>query len=256
MIRTKSEDAVSPVIGVMLMLVVTIIIAAVVAAFAGGVGADAEPAPVTVLNVEGASAGYIETVPGTTTFKEGKKWIDLPSKYYGDENGNQITYTDDESDKHAKSIKYWYGCDSSGNPVVRIAVYFEWDEDNNEWSRSYTSGNSAYEAYGDPKNYEEYLDTGKPTEKQISENTVTINCLHGDSIDLSKASVKVYKDNGNLIHEQKLSDSAKTFGPGDTITVTLNTNSIDFTKGKSVEIEVLYGEHILVSKELTVTSEW
>ena len=33
----KQEDAVSPVVGVMLMLVVTIIIAAVVAAFAGGV---------------------------------------------------------------------------------------------------------------------------------------------------------------------------------------------------------------------------
>ena len=32
----KGEDAVSPVVGVMLMLVVTLIIAAVVSAFAGG----------------------------------------------------------------------------------------------------------------------------------------------------------------------------------------------------------------------------
>ncbi len=51
MIRKKSEDAVSPVIGVMLMLVVTIIIAAVVAVFASGVGGDIEPAPTTVLDV-------------------------------------------------------------------------------------------------------------------------------------------------------------------------------------------------------------
>ena len=51
MIRKKSEDAVSPVIGVMLMLVVTIIIAAVVAVFASGVGGEIEPVPTTVLDV-------------------------------------------------------------------------------------------------------------------------------------------------------------------------------------------------------------
>jgi len=39
------EHAVSPVVGVMLMLVVTIIIAAVVSAFAGGMGAGKEKAP-------------------------------------------------------------------------------------------------------------------------------------------------------------------------------------------------------------------
>ena len=62
MIRTKSEDAVSPVIGVMLMLVVTIVIAAVVAAFAGGLGADAETAPTTVLDVHDLSTGHMETM--------------------------------------------------------------------------------------------------------------------------------------------------------------------------------------------------
>ena len=41
----KAEDAVSPVIGVMLMLVVTIIIAAVVSGFAGGLAEGAEAAP-------------------------------------------------------------------------------------------------------------------------------------------------------------------------------------------------------------------
>lgn len=48
----RKEDAVSPVIGVMLMLVVTIVIAAVVAAFAGGIATDTEPSPSVVLNAE------------------------------------------------------------------------------------------------------------------------------------------------------------------------------------------------------------
>jgi len=43
--RKSSERAVSPVVGVMLMLVVTIIIAAVVSAFAGGLTAGKEKAP-------------------------------------------------------------------------------------------------------------------------------------------------------------------------------------------------------------------
>ena len=50
-ILKKKEDAVSPVIGVMLMLVVTIVIAAVVAAFAGGLGGDVEMAPTAVLDI-------------------------------------------------------------------------------------------------------------------------------------------------------------------------------------------------------------
>lgn len=53
----KSDDAVSPVIGVMLMLVVTIIIAAVVAAFATGmVGDTSGPAPNAKMDVEIYSA--------------------------------------------------------------------------------------------------------------------------------------------------------------------------------------------------------
>ena len=47
--KSNKEDAVSPVIGVMLMLVVTIVIAAVVAAFASGLGGDVEAAPTAVI---------------------------------------------------------------------------------------------------------------------------------------------------------------------------------------------------------------
>lgn len=50
MIR-NSDDAVSPVVGVMLMLVVVIIIAAVVSAFAGGIGTDTRKAPQVSLRV-------------------------------------------------------------------------------------------------------------------------------------------------------------------------------------------------------------
>ncbi|MEN6610488.1 MAG: type IV pilin N-terminal domain-containing protein [Methanoregulaceae archaeon] len=46
------ENAVSPVVGVMLMLVVTIIIAAVVSAFAGGLSGTQQKAPNAVLDVE------------------------------------------------------------------------------------------------------------------------------------------------------------------------------------------------------------
>lgn len=47
----KNDHAVSPVIGVMLILVVTVIIAAIVAAFAGGLGQTSEPAPVASIDV-------------------------------------------------------------------------------------------------------------------------------------------------------------------------------------------------------------
>ena len=44
--RSDRDSAVSPVVGVMLMLVVTIIVAALVAAFAGGIGTTTEAAPI------------------------------------------------------------------------------------------------------------------------------------------------------------------------------------------------------------------
>ncbi|MDP2843727.1 MAG: type IV pilin N-terminal domain-containing protein [Acetobacterium sp.] len=46
------ENAVSPVVGVMLMLVVTIIIAAIVSAFAGGLGSSQDKVPQVTLKAE------------------------------------------------------------------------------------------------------------------------------------------------------------------------------------------------------------
>ena len=71
-ILKKKEDAVSPVIGVMLMLVVTIVIAAVVAAFAGGLGSDVEMAPTAALDIDVKSDGTvkIEHLSGETLTNE------------------------------------------------------------------------------------------------------------------------------------------------------------------------------------------
>lgn len=61
MIRQK-DAAVSPVVGVMLMLVVTIIIAAVVSAFAGGMGSEQHKTPQTTMTVK----SVIQSIGGTT----------------------------------------------------------------------------------------------------------------------------------------------------------------------------------------------
>ncbi|WOX55512.1 type IV pilin N-terminal domain-containing protein [Methanoculleus palmolei] len=65
------DEAVSPVIGVMLMLVVTIIIAAVVSAFAGGMTGDVQKAPqASVVPTEFVVKGVIDT-DATSAFGQG-----------------------------------------------------------------------------------------------------------------------------------------------------------------------------------------
>nr|WP_319376555.1 type IV pilin N-terminal domain-containing protein [uncultured Methanoregula sp.] len=56
-----ADSAVSPVVGVMLMLVVTIIIAAVVSAFAGGMGSEQHKTPQVSLNAKSS----IQNIQGT-----------------------------------------------------------------------------------------------------------------------------------------------------------------------------------------------
>lgn len=58
MTQNKSEDAVSPVIGVMLMVVITVVIAAVITVFATGLVTDTKPAPNAVLDVKIYSKYY------------------------------------------------------------------------------------------------------------------------------------------------------------------------------------------------------
>jgi archaeal type IV pilus assembly protein PilA len=61
MIKSQKDMAVSPVVGVMLMLVVVIIIAAVVSGFAGGLVKDAQSAPQLSMDVNIANNGFYST---------------------------------------------------------------------------------------------------------------------------------------------------------------------------------------------------
>jgi len=73
----SNEEAVSPVIGIMLMLVVTIIIAAVVSAFAGGLGTTTEPRPTVTMEVSYSQTdGLIITNTGSSSTPTGfSVWI-------------------------------------------------------------------------------------------------------------------------------------------------------------------------------------
>lgn len=59
-IFTDNERAVSPVIGVILMVAITVILAAVIGTFVLGLGDSLEQAPQAQLNAEGAGSGTAE----------------------------------------------------------------------------------------------------------------------------------------------------------------------------------------------------
>lgn len=63
--KQMTSDAVSPVVGVMLMLVVTIIIAAVVSAFAGGMAGSSNKAPQATLQATPVIVDIEDTDPAT-----------------------------------------------------------------------------------------------------------------------------------------------------------------------------------------------
>ena len=63
----KTDDAVSPVVGVMLMLVVTIVIAAVVAVFAGGIGGSVDAKPTIVIGVDMGDDGLVISCEGASS---------------------------------------------------------------------------------------------------------------------------------------------------------------------------------------------
>ena len=68
----RKDDAVSPVIGVMLMLVVTLIIAAVVSVFASGLATDTTSTPISAISLE----GYVSSEPyGTENYIDVEKTV-------------------------------------------------------------------------------------------------------------------------------------------------------------------------------------
>ena len=65
----KKDEAVSPVIGVMLMIVVTVIIAAAVSAFAGGMADEDKKAPTAVISCQATDKGLLFTVESADYFE-------------------------------------------------------------------------------------------------------------------------------------------------------------------------------------------
>jgi len=94
--KEQHENAVSPVVGVMLMLVVTIILAAVVASFAGGLSTSTEATPMVtfgadfsrtdglVMTINSISSGSIDTDDLIIQVSdiESTEFIDVSSSYF------------------------------------------------------------------------------------------------------------------------------------------------------------------------------
>lgn len=78
--KVKEESAVSPVIGILLMLVVTLIIAAVVSGFAGGFVKDEKKTPQASFNVQ----ANVNSVQGTSNYP--LPTYTYPSGYIEDKN--------------------------------------------------------------------------------------------------------------------------------------------------------------------------
>jgi len=94
----KSDNAVSPVVGVMLMLVVTIIIAAVVATFASGLTTDVSGTPQAIFSPDDMTtvAGYgdIMYLANITFTHKGGDYLQVSDiKVTLKCDGNTITYT-------------------------------------------------------------------------------------------------------------------------------------------------------------------
>lgn len=87
------EDAVSPVIGVMLMLVVTIIIAALVSSFAGGLGSSTETTPTVTFTVDFSRAnGLVLTSTGSSSVLSTNDFVVTASKVGGSDEFYEIPW--------------------------------------------------------------------------------------------------------------------------------------------------------------------
>ncbi|HJJ48535.1 MAG TPA: type IV pilin N-terminal domain-containing protein [Methanocorpusculum sp.] len=92
----KKEAAVSPVVGVMLMLVVTIIIAGVVAVFAGNMGSDTKAAPVLTLDTKMVNGGeyynsYLQMEVLSVSEPIKTSDLKITTKWYDSENSKWVS---------------------------------------------------------------------------------------------------------------------------------------------------------------------
>ncbi len=230
MIQTKSEDAVSPVIGVMLMLVITIVIAAVVAVFASGVGVDVESAPSTVLDVT--------NIRQETTFSDD---LEFSSYYINDELEELLDDAEDGEYVEYGGLKFKYN--DAGFPVLENGEsLFESKESN--WGTQPDLSKPKAE-------YLDWLVEHADMEGEVLRVvTLTFCSKAGDVLNKEKLSVKVYNRAGELVSEMPQNTLSGTLNPGDTVTVPMS--EITSVTMQTVEIVILYGEHIVTSEELMV----
>ncbi|MDH7593161.1 MAG: type IV pilin N-terminal domain-containing protein [Methanomicrobiales archaeon] len=126
----RNDEAVSPVIGVMLMLVVTIIIAAVVSGFAGGLAGGAKTAPQATIQVK---TGYGYNIYGTalnmSNFDISFEHLSgdpIPTKDI--EIITYLTLPDGTVVKHKQTASSVVDCTSTGSPQNYARIPFIRDQ--------------------------------------------------------------------------------------------------------------------------------
>lgn len=222
--QKKSEDAVSPVIGVMLLLVVTIVIAAVVAVFASGVGADAEPMPATAVDVVSVSTGYKKSIIETAT----------PNMQFEDD--------------------CWYV-----EPTIITEEYTDTGAQysiNGEVFAEYIDEYGTYSLIGDNTElHEKYFDIStEDYEEGTYSPLVTLSSLHGEVLDLSKVSIKVkyyHRIIGEGFIEVPENSLTGTLSPGNTVNIPLSNEMVNYQYpiSEKVDVVVYYGSHVITKVE-------
>lgn len=96
--QERKENAVSPVIGVMLMLVVTIVIAAVITGFATDLSKDSEKTPTAFFDVEAKDGKILLKHKGGDPIR--LKDVQMTFEQIGGLNDNGIVYTRTGTDGH------------------------------------------------------------------------------------------------------------------------------------------------------------
>ena len=231
MIRTKSEDAVSPVIGVMLLLVVTIIIAAVVAVFASGVGVDAEPAPTTVVEIDGLYGSKIETLD--TWFVTDEDFFMNVENYEDADTAKEEGYP-----LYVSYLEHEQGWD--------LITYFH-SIDNDEVVAIFNHETELYEIYNPTHDALESHIEKKIEDVSIPYGVLSLSCSYGDTLDLSKVSVKIYHSGTDNIFCEIPQDSLSgILRPGDNLDITLTSKIMDSNR---LDVVVYYGEHKIAEEE-------
>lgn len=252
MIRAKSEDAVSPVVGTMLLLAVTIVISALVAAgFTGGIGTDIEARPATAVEVTDICAGT-QIFVTTTSIDESKR-----------ETFDYFTYKKDNT-------RYLFKIDSSkkltdkpeGVKNVDYVVIEGRESNGRPFTYYYTISDAETTVFGIETPWGERIPYGGNTNLQdeffvetteegdfIEKKTVTLSCLHGESLDLSKISIKIYRSS-NLIMEIPRDSFSGTLTPGETKSLHLENEKPLYG---AVDVVVYYGNYVIAEEEMTVS---